>query len=125
MYINDVNAVSSFGTCTVSGVLPYSSATQTMIGAANGGSTLFGSANLADMQFWQTADLDISDAAARRLFIDGIGHAVDPAVAQAALGVPIIRLSGAGSAFVTSNKGSGGNFVVTAGALTAAGSTPP
>jgi hypothetical protein len=60
--------------------------------------------------------------ATRRLFIDGNGKPVDPAVATAALGTPCMLFSGDAATFAT-NQGSGGAFTVT-GALTNAATHP-
>jgi hypothetical protein len=60
--------------------------------------------------------------ATRRLFIDGSGKPVDPALATASLGAPAILFSGDSTGFAT-NQGTGGSFTLT-GSLTDASTSP-
>lgn len=74
---------------------------------------------MADVQMWLGTYVDFSTTANRRLFIDGSGKPVNPSIAEASLGTPILRLSGPLGTWHT-NKGSGGGFTLT-GALDSAG----
>lgn len=65
---------------------------------------------------------DIPEAT-RRLFIDASGKPVNPTVAAAELGTPVLLFSGDATGFAT-NQGSGGAFTVEAGALTNASTSP-
>ena len=77
---------------------------------------------MADLMMWPGTYLDFSVEANRRLFISAAGKPVDPAVAVAALGTPIVRFSGPTASWHT-NKGSGGGFTEN-GALTDASTSP-
>lgn len=73
-------------------------------------------ANLADVQMWFGEYIDLSVSANRRLFLAD-GMPISPGIARAALGAPILRLSGPTADWHT-NKGTGGGLTET-GALTA------
>ncbi len=76
----------------------------------------------ADVQIYTNLDIDLSITANRRLFISAAGKPVDPAIAVAALGNPIILFSGNNTGFPI-NQGTGGVFTLT-GALTNATTSP-
>ena len=78
-------------------------------------------ADVCDLMLWRTY-LAVSVEANRRLFHDGDGKPVNPAVAIAALGQPLIRLSGQ-TAKWHQNKGSGGGFTEN-GELTTSTTSP-
>lgn len=84
------------------------------IGANSVGTSKF-NGDLADLQVWFGVYVDLSQAANRELFAVG-GAPVDPAVAAAALGDPIIKLTGATDTWHI-NQGPGGGFTEN-GALT-------
>lgn len=91
------------------------------VGAAPDGTTK-SNADIADLMHWPGVYVDLSVAANRRLFINGNGKPVDPAIAIGALGTPIIALHGPTATWET-NKGSGGGFTEN-GALTDSSSGP-
>lgn len=62
--------------------------------------------------------------ATRRLFIDGAGKPVDPAVATAVLGVPCILFSGDSTTFVINQGAGGGDFEVSGDVLIDASTSP-
>jgi hypothetical protein len=119
IYLNDVSsigAVTTYTNTTIDFTL-----LDWIIGLAGDNSARM-NGDLADVMFWPGVYTDFSVTANRRLFIDAIKKPVNPAVAIAALGTPIIQLSGPTSGWAT-NKGSGGGFTMT-GALTDATSAP-
>lgn len=81
----------------------------------------------ADFRLWPNVSLIDVDGnvplATRRLFIDGSGKPVDPAVATAALGTPAVLFSGDATTFST-NQGTGGAASVIGGVLTNASTSP-
>lgn len=83
-------------------------------------------ADLADMWFDPTTAIDFTVTANIRKFIDGSGNAVNlGSSGQLPTGTaPILFLKGPTTSFLT-NLGTGGNFSLVSGALTAAGSNPP
>jgi len=83
-------------------------------GAASGGTAKF-VGDVADFQMWDGVFVDLSQQANRELFIVD-GAPVDPAVAAASLGDPIVLLSGETDTWHT-NDGTGGGFTEV-GALT-------
>jgi hypothetical protein len=96
----------------------------------NGLSYFFGSdaagdtltADVADVRIDPGRFVDFSVEANRRLFIGANGKPVDPAVATASLGIPVILFSGDATGFAV-NQGTGGAFTLT-GALTNASTSP-
>lgn len=123
MYIQDVssaNVVIDSGTA-------FNVAYTTTAWSESGPS--FITADLAEMYFAPGQFLDFSITANRRLFISGSGHPVDlGATGSTPTGVaPIlyqsVRPAGAANDFLT-NRGTGGNMTVSAGALTLSGTNP-
>jgi len=107
VFVNDVSDLATVATYT------NASIDWTLVDwfiSGGGTSNAKWSGDMADMMLWPTY-LDLSVTANRRLFIDTIRKPVDPAAAIAALGAPLIRLSGATSGWPT-NKGGGGGFTL-------------
>jgi hypothetical protein len=67
--------------------------------------------DLGDVLLWPGVYVDLSLEANRRLFVSADLKPIDPAIAIAALGAPLVRLSGPTVDWHT-NKGTGGGFTV-------------
>lgn len=108
IYLNDV---SDYVQTTLSdGTLDWTQA-NFAIGAIIDGSINKLNADMADYTLWEGTSLDLSVTANRRLFNTGGNKPVNPQAAIAALGAPIVRLSGPASTANT-NLGSGGGFTL-------------
>ena len=114
IYLDDV---SSLSVTTYNDLALDLTATSWGFGATSAGATKITS-DIADVQFWFGAYIDLSVEANRRLFITAGGQPVDPAIAAAsALGTPIVRFAATTVASWHTNTGTGGGFTVN-GALT-------
>lgn len=116
LYINDVSDL----TVTI-----YNNATLDLTKADwavgfDGGSTLHFDGDMANLMVWFGTYVDFSTTSNRRLFIDPNNRPIDPRVAIAALGSPIMGFSGPTSTWQNNLLGTGGPFSVTAGSLTTA-----
>ena len=81
--------------------------------------------DIADLMVWPGVYLDLSVQDNRRLFIDADGKPVNPAVAVASLGNPILMFHGKTDGIVSAhlNKGSGGGMTIN-GAPSASSTSP-
>lgn len=117
-YVNDVSDLNV--TTYVDDTIDYTTP-QWVVGATDAPGS-FIDADMADLMFWQGLYVDLSNVSNRRLFISAAGKPVNPRVAIAALGDPIIQLTGPTADWHT-NKGTGGGFTEN-GALTDAATSP-
>ncbi|WP_224710078.1 hypothetical protein [Mesorhizobium sp. CA5] len=108
LYMNDVSDLATVPTYATGSTVDWTLVDWFISGGGTGNLKYPG--DMADLLVWPTY-LDLSVVANRRLFIDSIKKPVDPAVAVAALGTPLIRLSGPTSGWPT-NKGGGGGFTL-------------
>ena len=121
--LNDVIDTALIAT-TTNDVINYS-VNGPWIASNQGGGSNFND-QTADVQVWLTGDLDIGVQANRRLFIDGVGRAVDPRWAEMVLGQPVIKLVAPSfSTFYNNVKGTGGTMTLGAGTFSQATSNPP
>lgn len=97
----------------------YDDETDCYVGTSGYGDTV--TCDLADLQFWVGISPTLNAGNIAK-FIDGGGKPVDPAVAVAAFGSPVLLFSGDATTFAT-NQGTGGTFSVT-GTLTNASTSP-
>lgn len=91
------------------------------VGGNVAGGALF-NGDMADLMVWLGASRDLDTEANRRLFIDAGGKPVDPAVAIAELGDPVLAFYGDTATWHT-NQGTGGGFTEN-GALTTSSTGP-
>lgn len=118
-YMNDVSDLATAATYTTGQNIDWTLVDWFVSGGGTNNPKMNG--DLADLMVWPSY-LDLSVVANRRLFIDSIKKPVNPTVAVAALGTPLIYLSGPTSGWPT-NKGGGGGFTLS-GTLADATSRP-
>lgn len=123
LYIQDVSS----GNVIIDNGVAFNTNYTTTAWSESGPSAI--TADVAEMYFAPGQFLDFSITANRRLFINGSGHPVDlGATGSTPTGIaPIlyqsVRPAGAANDFLT-NRGTGGNMTVSAGALTLSGTNP-
>ena len=114
IYIDDVAETTIVLIAFTNDIIDFTITDHSIGGRTNAANKI--NAELADLQMWFGVYSDFNTTANRRNFISASGAPVDPVTAAAALGTPIVLMSGATSSWHT-NDGSGGGYTLT-GALT-------